>query len=68
MVSAEINNIIISNSSKTVNLMLILVSAQCGDYAAEDYPDHTYLASEKFVPGQDEELERRICDNHKKHT
>ena len=26
------------------------------------------LSSEKFVPGQDEELERRIWDNHKKHT
>ena len=26
------------------------------------------IVSEKFVPGQDEELERRICDNHKKHT
>jgi FERM/RhoGEF/pleckstrin domain protein 2 len=46
----------------------ICVSAQCGDYVVEDYPDHTYLSSEKFVPGQDEELERRICDNHKKHT
>ena len=27
-----------------------------------------FCFSEKFVPGQDEELERRICDNHKKHT
>ena len=34
----------------------------------QDYPDHTYLSTFKFVPGQDEELERRICDNHKKHT
>ena len=35
---------------------------------SQDYPDHTYLSTFKFVPGQDEELERRICDNHKKHT
>ena len=44
------------------------IAAQCGDYAAEDYPDHTYLSSENFVPAQDSELERRICENHKKHT
>lgn len=35
---------------------------------AEDYPDHTYLSSYKFVPYQDAELERRIMENHKKHT
>ena len=23
--------------------------AQCGDYAAEDYPDHTYLSREKYL-------------------
>ena len=44
-----------------------IVQAECGDFVVEDYPDHTYLATFKFVPGQDEELERRICDNHKKH-
>ncbi|EFX84918.1 hypothetical protein DAPPUDRAFT_314509 [Daphnia pulex] len=44
-----------------------LVQAECGDYVAEDYPDHTYLSSYRFVPHQDPELERRIMDNHKKH-
>lgn len=42
--------------------------AECGDYVAEDYPDHTYLSSYKFVPHQDAELERRIMENHKKHV
>jgi len=56
------------NDNTAALMASYIVQAQCGDYAAEDYPDHTYLASEKFVPGQDEELERRICDNHKKHT
>lgn len=34
---------------------------------AEDYPDHTYLSTYKFIPHQDAELERRIMENHKKH-
>jgi len=45
-----------------------LVQAECGDYVAEDYPDHTYLSTYKFIPTQDAELERRIMDNHKKHV
>ena len=49
-------------------MSVFYIAAQCGDYAAEDYPDHTYLSSENFVPAQDSELERRICENHKKHT
>lgn len=44
------------------------VPAECGDYVVEDYPDHTYLSSYKFVPHQDQELERRIMENHKKHA
>lgn len=56
------------NDNTAALMASYIVQAQCGDYATEDYPDHTYLSSEKFVPGQDEELERRICDNHKKHT
>lgn len=42
--------------------------ADCGDFVAEDYPDHTYLSSYKFFPHQDEELEKRIMENHKKHV
>lgn len=56
------------NDNTAALMASYIVQAQCGDYVVEDYPDHTYLSSEKFVPGQDEELERRICDNHKKHT
>ena len=26
--------------------------AECGDFVEEDYPDHTYLSTFKFVPGQ----------------
>lgn len=53
---------------KNVSPFLSLSVAECGDYVAEDYPDHTYLSSYKFVPHQDAELERRIMENHKKHV
>jgi len=50
------------------NKLYFLFIAECGDYAIEDYPDHTYLATYKFVPHQDQELERRIMENYKKHA
>merc|ERR1719210_431051 len=56
------------NDNTAALMASYIVQAQCGDYVVEDYPDHTYLSSENFVPGQDAELERRICENHKKHT
>lgn len=43
-------------------------SASCGDYSYEDYPDHTYLSSYRFVPQQDHSMQRRIMENHKKHV
>lgn len=46
--------------------MIFMLSAECGDFVQEDYPDHTYLSSYKFVPHQDAELERRIMENHRK--
>ena len=54
--------------SKTYALFQIRFSAECGDYVVEDYPDHTYLSTFKFVPQQDGQLERRIMENHKKHV
>lgn len=42
--------------------------ASCGDYAADDYPDHTYLSSYRFVPHQDATMQRKIMENHKKHV
>lgn len=47
---------------------IFFLVAECGDYVIEDYPDHTYLSTYKFVPHQDQELERRIMENHKKHA
>ena len=50
-----------------MTFFIIIILAECGDYVIEDYPDHTYLSSYKFVPHQDHELERKIMENHKKH-
>ena len=44
------------------------LAAECGDHVVEDYPDHTYLSTFRFVPQQDSDLERRIMENHKKHA
>ncbi|XP_067014645.2 FERM, ARHGEF and pleckstrin domain-containing protein 1 [Anabrus simplex] len=56
------------NDNTAALMASYIVQAECGDYVVEDYPDHTYLSTYKFVPNQDPELERRIMENHKKHA
>uniref|UniRef100_A0A8D8Y1G1 FERM, RhoGEF and pleckstrin domain-containing protein 2 n=1 Tax=Cacopsylla melanoneura TaxID=428564 RepID=A0A8D8Y1G1_9HEMI len=56
------------NENTAALMASYIVQAECGDYVSEDYPDHTYLSSYKFVPNQSPELERRIMENHKKHA
>lgn len=56
------------NDNTAALMASYIVQAECGDYVAEDYPDHTYLSSYKFVPHQDQEMEKRIMENHKKHA
>jgi len=56
------------NDNTAALMASYIVQAECGDYVVEDYPDHTYLSTYKFVPNQDHELERRIMENHKKHA
>ncbi|XP_072387426.1 FERM, ARHGEF and pleckstrin domain-containing protein 2-like isoform X2 [Diabrotica undecimpunctata] len=56
------------NENTAALMASYIVQAECGDYVAEDYPDHTYLSSYKFVPQQDHEMERKIMENHKKHA
>ncbi len=51
-----------------IEMSLFFPLAECGDHVVEDYPDHTYLSTFKFVPQQDSDLERRIMENHKKHA
>ncbi|KAL0281565.1 UNVERIFIED_CONTAM: hypothetical protein PYX00_002513 [Menopon gallinae] len=55
------------NDNTAALMASYIVQAECGDYVVEDYPDHRYLSTFKFVPNQDQELERRIMENHKKH-
>ena len=59
---------IILSTDNTNQFKLFFFVAECGDYVVEDYPDHTYLSTFKFVPQQDGQLERRIMENHKKHV
>ncbi|XP_017768724.1 PREDICTED: FERM, RhoGEF and pleckstrin domain-containing protein 1 [Nicrophorus vespilloides] len=56
------------NDNTAALMASYIVQAECGDYVSEDYPDHTYLSSYKFVPHQDHEMERKIMENHKKHA
>lgn len=56
------------NENTAALMASYIVQAECGDYVTEDYPDHTYLSSYKFVPQQDQEMERKIMENHKKHA
>lgn len=60
--------IIFSVSLTTHDYFPLIVPASCGDYVAEDYPDHTYLSSYRFVPHQDASMQRKIMENHKKHV
>ncbi|XP_044752126.1 FERM, ARHGEF and pleckstrin domain-containing protein 1 isoform X2 [Coccinella septempunctata] len=56
------------NENTAALMASYIVQAECGDFVTEDYPDHTYLSTFKFVPSQDHEMERRIMENHKKHA
>ncbi|XP_064615027.1 FERM, ARHGEF and pleckstrin domain-containing protein 2-like isoform X2 [Liolophura sinensis] len=44
-----------------------IAQADIGDFLEEDYVDHTYLSNFKYVPNQNEELEKKIMDYHKAH-
>ncbi|KAF7269086.1 hypothetical protein GWI33_017843 [Rhynchophorus ferrugineus] len=56
------------NDNTAAMMASYIVQAECGDYVPEDYPDHTYLSSYKFVPQQDQDMEKKIMENHKKHA
>ncbi|XP_071517812.1 FERM, ARHGEF and pleckstrin domain-containing protein 1 isoform X1 [Panulirus ornatus] len=56
------------NDNTAALMASYIVQAECGDFVEEDYPDHRYLSLYKFVPFQDQELERKIMENHKKHV
>ncbi|XP_066157421.1 uncharacterized protein Cdep isoform X1 [Euwallacea fornicatus] len=56
------------NENTAALMASYIVQAECGDFVPEDYPDHTYLSSYKFIPQQDHEMEKKIMENHKKHT
>lgn len=62
------NGVLQCNDNTGALMASYIVQASCGDYVAEDYPDHRYLSSYQFVPNQDESMQRRIMECHKKHV
>ncbi|XP_071084632.1 uncharacterized protein [Haliotis cracherodii] len=44
-----------------------IAQAEIGDFLVDDYLDHTYLSSMKFVPSQTPDLEEKIMEYHKQH-
>ncbi|XP_033167435.1 FERM, ARHGEF and pleckstrin domain-containing protein 2 isoform X1 [Drosophila mauritiana] len=56
------------NDNTAALMASYIVQASCGDFVPEDYPDHTYLSSYRFVPHQDATMQRKIMENHKKHV
>ncbi|XP_052848773.1 FERM, ARHGEF and pleckstrin domain-containing protein 1 isoform X4 [Drosophila gunungcola] len=56
------------NDNTAALMASYVVQASCGDFVPEDYPDHTYLSSYRFVPHQDATMQRKIMENHKKHV
>ncbi|CAB0032368.1 unnamed protein product [Trichogramma brassicae] len=60
---------VLSCNDNTAALMAsYIVQAECGDFVIEDYPDHTYLSTYRFMPHQNPEIEHKIMENHKKHA
>merc|ERR1719431_558785 len=52
------------NENTAALMASYIVQAECGDFVEDDYPDHTYLSTYMFAPGQTPHLEKKIMDNH----
>ncbi|XP_054721469.1 FERM, ARHGEF and pleckstrin domain-containing protein 2-like [Uloborus diversus] len=59
--------VLICNDNTAALMASYIVQAECGDFVSEDYPDHNYVSSFKFVPHQDADFQHKIMENHKKH-
>lgn len=49
-----------------IELFKLFFEAECGDFCNEDYPDHTYLSTARFIPNQSPDFEKKVMENHKK--
>lgn len=57
---------LLCNENTAALLISYFVQADCGDYSAEDYPDHTYLSAISFIPKQTPGFQIKVMENHKK--
>ncbi|KAM3727751.1 FERM, ARHGEF and pleckstrin domain-containing protein [Dirofilaria immitis] len=57
---------LLCNENTAALLASYIVQSDCGDFAAEDYPDDSYLSSARFIPNQSSDFQRKVMENHKK--
>ncbi|VDN94663.1 unnamed protein product [Brugia pahangi] len=57
---------LLCNENTAALLASYIVQSDCGDFAAEDYPDDSYLSSARFIPNQNTEFQRKVMENHMK--
>lgn len=57
---------LLCNENTAALLASYIVQSDCGDFAAEDYPDDSYLSSARFIPNQSSEFQRKVMENHMK--
>ncbi|VDK73089.1 unnamed protein product [Litomosoides sigmodontis] len=57
---------LLCNENTAALLASYIVQSDCGDFAAEDYPDDSYLSSARFIPNQSVEFQRKVMQNHMK--
>lgn len=57
---------LLCNENTAALLASYIVQSDCGDFAAEDYPDDSYLSSARFIPNQSAEFQRKVMENHMK--
>ncbi|VDO44550.1 unnamed protein product [Brugia timori] len=57
---------LLCNENTAALLVSYIVQSDCGDFAAEDYPDDSYLSSARFIPNQNTEFQRKVMENHMK--
>ncbi|CAG9534095.1 unnamed protein product [Cercopithifilaria johnstoni] len=57
---------LLCNENTAALLASYIVQSDCGDFAAEDYPDDSYLSSARFMPNQSTEFQRKVMENHMK--
>lgn len=57
---------LVVNENTAALMAAYMLQSECGDYYAEDYPDHSYLSGARFIPNQSAEFLKQVLENYKK--